>query len=440
MEGDESTTAMTTPPLLLEEEIIVKPKKTRRRKFPTGLGNLGNTCFMNSTLQCLAHTPLLREYFLSGRYVDEINVTNKLGTGGELATEFANLLNEMWLEQYSEDDDDHHHHDSNNVVDGIGGGVVGQGILASSRTYSPGNGGTYNNNTTNVNAPYKQQQHHHRSSSSSSSSSNVTTTTYPRAFKSALGKHAPRFVGYDQHDSQELCAYVLDALHEDTNRVKKRRGLSIYAEEKEREEETVVENLIEDKVWAEKAWTRRMERDDSEISGYFVGQIKSRLRCPNVDGDDVDDDDDGTAEEEEEGGEGPLHSNRKRKCGRVSTTFDPFMYLSLPIPGNTDRVIKINFVPLDTVEAYEFTIKLSKNANIATLRSRVVEIANDMMQQTMTTTMATDGTLIQDEDVRLVDVFSQKVRYNFCVSSYIVLFLMFLLLKLNSSFYTFYAM
>jgi hypothetical protein len=47
---------MTTPPLLL-----VKPIKTRRRKFPTGLGNLG----------CLAHTPLLRKYFLSGRYVDE---------------------------------------------------------------------------------------------------------------------------------------------------------------------------------------------------------------------------------------------------------------------------------------------------------------------------------------------------------------------------------
>lgn len=386
IQGDENTTAMTTP--LLEEEEIVKPKKTRRRTHPTGLGNLGNTCFMNSTLQCLAHTPLLREYFLSGRYVDEINGTNKLGTGGELATEFANLLNEMWLEEYNDDDDDHD--DNNNKT----GGALGQGILASSRTYSPGNGGTYNN-TTNVIAPYKQ---HHRSSSSSSI---VTTTCYPRAFKSALGKHAPRFVGYDQHDSQELCAYVLDALHEDTNRVKKRRGLSIYAEEKEREE-TEVENLIEDKIWAEKAWTRRMERDDSDISGYFVGQIKSRLRCPNVDGDDVDDD--AYAKEE---GEETLRSHRKRKCGRVSTTFDPFMYLSLPIPGNTDRVMKVNFVPLDTVEAYEFTIKLSKNANIATLRSRVVEIANDMMQ-TMTMT-ATDGSLIQDEDVRLVDVFSQKV-------------------------------
>lgn len=30
-----------------------------------GFSNMGNTCFMNSALQCLAHTPELVEYFLS---------------------------------------------------------------------------------------------------------------------------------------------------------------------------------------------------------------------------------------------------------------------------------------------------------------------------------------------------------------------------------------
>ena len=34
-----------------------------------------------------------------------------------------------------------------------------------------------------------------------------------------IGRHAPQFMGYAQHDSQELLAFLLDGLHEDLNQV-----------------------------------------------------------------------------------------------------------------------------------------------------------------------------------------------------------------------------
>lgn len=130
------------------------------------------------------------------------------------------------------------------------------------------------------------------------------THVAPRMFKTQVGRFAPQFSGYQQQDSQELLAFILDGLHEDLNRVKKKP----YLEPKDA-------NGRPDAVVAKEAWENHRLRNDSVIVDTFHGLFKSTLVCP--------------------------------ECAKVSVTFDPFCYLTLPLPLKKDRIMEVFLVPAD---------------------------------------------------------------------------------------------
>eukprot|EP00184_Porphyridium_aerugineum_P008474 CAMPEP_0184692250 /NCGR_PEP_ID=MMETSP0313-20130426/804_1 /TAXON_ID=2792 /ORGANISM="Porphyridium aerugineum, Strain SAG 1380-2" /LENGTH=1268 /DNA_ID=CAMNT_0027150069 /DNA_START=258 /DNA_END=4064 /DNA_ORIENTATION=- len=224
-----------------EERLVsmaVEPSQLGEKAGLIGLVNLGNTCFMNSSLQCLSNTDALTQYFLSNNYLKDINKSNPLGMGGELAIEFNKLLRQLWLRE-------------------------------------------------------------HQSTSPTQRSSFSSNAVAPRAFKQRMSIWAPQFSGYYQHDSQELLAFLLDGLHEDLNRIEKKPYVETV-EAKDGETDDYV---------AKEAWRRHKLRHDSVIVDNFQGQYKSKVVCPD--------------------------------CGRVSVTFDPFMYLTLPIPSKAVRCITV---------------------------------------------------------------------------------------------------
>uniref|UniRef100_A0A8C0XEX8 Ubiquitin carboxyl-terminal hydrolase n=1 Tax=Castor canadensis TaxID=51338 RepID=A0A8C0XEX8_CASCN len=160
------------------------------------------------------------------------------------------------------------------------------------------------------------------------------------ALQTQVGRFAPQFSGYQQQDSQELLAFILDGLHEDLNRVKKKP----YLEPKDA-------NGRPDAVVAKEAWENHRLRNDSVIVDTFHGLFKSTLVCP--------------------------------ECAKVSVTFDPFCYLTLPLPLKKDRVMEVFLVPADPrcrPSQYRVTVPLMGSvSDLCEALSRLAGIAAENM-------------------------------------------------------------
>lgn len=161
------------------------------------------------------------------------------------------------------------------------------------------------------------------------------TSVAPQRLRETVIKHAPQFQGYEQHDSQEFLNFVIDALHEDLNRIVK----PPYVERQD-------SNLRPDHVVAAESWEGHQKRNRSVVVDLLHGQLKSTLRC--------------------------------KHCQFVSVSFDPFTFLTLPLPTENETTVDIKLTRQRGGVPEIFSVGVEQGCTFSAVKKKFADlIAND---------------------------------------------------------------
>lgn len=95
-------------------------------------------------------------------------------------------------------------------------------------------------------------------------------------------------------------------------------------------------------VVAEEAWENHIKRNDSIIVDIFHGLFKSTLVCP--------------------------------VCSKVSVTFDPFCYLTLPLPMKKERTLEVYLVRLDPLAKPTQVIQQTARRRIPAFKRQMLTV------------------------------------------------------------------
>ncbi|ARF09769.1 ubiquitin carboxyl-terminal hydrolase [Indivirus ILV1] len=258
------------------EEKVERIKVTVRGL--SGLENLGNTCYMNSIIQCLTSLDYLRSWLLKDKYSKQL-YSNKVDQVADIKRKENGISSDKQITIKKAD-----------VEDAMNNSIVKKLSELMQKMW-------YRNYSIR-----------------------------PSGLKKIIGEKCPIFAGYKQNDSQELLSLVLDSIHEETKVSVKvifptiSEGVENYMQvKKECTEKINDESLLPEerekylsylkqfkKMHTNDAiisdsyifWRKYIQKSHSIITDLFTGLFYSKITC--------------------------------KECNNITWAFDPFTILSLP--------------------------------------------------------------------------------------------------------------